>query len=113
MLEELQFGFPLLSVLLFLPFVGALILWPLKDPDLLKKAALGIVVLELVLSVLLLMRFVPESAAMQFSERLSWFPALGISYHVAVDGISILFVGLTAFLVVRSSCIHGIRFRKI
>ncbi len=100
MLEELQFGFPILSMLLFLPFVGALILWPLKDVDLLKKSALGIVVLELVLSVLLLVRFVPDSAAMQFSERLTWFPALGISYHLAVDGISILFVGLTAFLMV-------------
>ena len=37
---------------------------------------------------------------MQFSERAEWIPALGISYHLAVDGISILFVGLTAFLTV-------------
>ena len=100
MLEELQFGFPLLSVLIFLPFVGALLLWLQTDTDLLKKSALGITVLELIFSVLLLLRFVPDSAAMQFSERLEWIPALGISYHLAVDGISILFVGLTAFLIV-------------
>ena len=37
---------------------------------------------------------------MQFSERHEWIPPLGISYHLAVDGISILFVGLTAFLTV-------------
>ena len=37
---------------------------------------------------------------MQFSERLNWIPALGISYHLAVDGISILFVGLSAFITV-------------
>ncbi|NGZ99340.1 MAG: hypothetical protein CV089_25065 [Nitrospira sp. WS110] len=37
---------------------------------------------------------------MQFTERVPWIPALGISYHVAVDGISVLFVGLTAFLTV-------------
>ena len=98
MLEEMQFGFPILTVLLFLPFLGALILWPLKDADLIKKSALGIAVLEFVLAVLLLWRFVPESAAMQFSERVDWIPALGISYHLAVDGISILFVGLSAFL---------------
>ncbi|MDT7042262.1 NADH-quinone oxidoreductase subunit M [Candidatus Nitronereus thalassa] len=100
MLEELQFGFPLLSVLIFLPLIGAILLWPQKDPDLLKKSALGIAVLELILASLLLLRFVPDSAAMQFSERLSWIPPLGISYHLAVDGISILFVGLTAFLTV-------------
>ncbi len=100
MLEELQFGFPLLSVLIFLPFVGALLLWPQKDPDLLKKSALGIAVLEFILAALLLWRFIPDSAAMQFSERHEWIPPLGISYHLAVDGISILFVGLTAFLTV-------------
>ena len=100
MLEELQFGFPLLSVMIFLPLIGAIILWMQNDPDLLKKSALGIAVFELALSVLLLLRFVPESAAMQFSERMNWIPPLGISYHVAVDGISILFVGLTAFLTV-------------
>jgi len=53
MLEELQFGFPLLSVLIFLPFVGALLLWTQKDPDLLKKSALGIAVLEFILAALL------------------------------------------------------------
>lgn len=100
MLEELQFGFPLLSVLIFLPFVGALLLWPQKDPDLLKKSTLGIAVLEFILAALLLWRFIPDSAAMQFSERHEWIPPLGISYHLAVDGISILFVGLTAFLTV-------------
>ena len=37
---------------------------------------------------------------MQFSEHVPWIPALGVSYHLAVDGISVLFVGLTAFLTV-------------
>ena len=37
---------------------------------------------------------------MRLTERLNWIPPLGISYHLAVDGISILFVGLTAFLTV-------------
>lgn len=98
MQEELTFGFPLLSLLLFLPLIGALVLWVQKDTDLIKKSTLGVAVSELVLAALLLLRFVPDSAAMQFSERLNWIPALGISYHLAVDGISVLFVGLTAFL---------------
>lgn len=98
--EELTFGFPILSILLFLPLIGAFVLWTQKNADLLKKSALGIAVLELALAVLMLLRFVPDSAAMQFSEHASWIPPLGISYHLAVDGVSVLFVGLTAFLTV-------------
>jgi NADH-quinone oxidoreductase subunit M len=98
MLEEFSFGFPILSLLVFLPLLGALIIWLLEDEDLMNNAALAIALFELVLAGVVLLRFVPDSAAMQFSERLPWIPALGISYHLAVDGISVLFVGLTAFL---------------
>ena len=52
------------------------------------------------MAIFVLMRFVPGSAAMQFVEHVPWIPALGISYHLGVDGISVLFVGLTAFLTV-------------
>ena len=100
MLEELQFGFPILTFLTFFPLLGALIIWAVKDQDLIKKSALGVAVIEFFVSVLLLLQFVPETAAMQFSERYQWIPPLGISYHMAVDGISILFVGLNAFLTV-------------
>lgn len=100
MLEEFSFGFPILSYLIFLPLVGAAILWLIEDEDLVKTTALGISLVELALTILVLLRFVPDSPAMQFSEHARWLPALGISYHLAVDGISVLFVGLTAFLTV-------------
>ncbi len=100
MQEEFAFGFPILSCLLFLPFVGAAVLWLIEDEDMVKTGALGISLVELVLAVVVLLRFVPDSAAMQFAERVRWIPPLGISYHLAVDGISVLFVGLTAFLTV-------------
>ncbi len=100
MQEELTFGFPILSFLTFFPLIGALVLWAVKDHDLLRKGALGIASLELVIAALMMWRFVPDTAAMQFSERHEWIPFLGISYHLAVDGISVLFVGLTAFLTV-------------
>lgn len=100
MLEELTFGFPILSLILFFPLVGAMLVWLLDDDELIKNAALALSALELVLAAIVLLRFVPDSAAMQFSERLPWIPALGISYHLGVDGISVLFVGLTAFLTV-------------
>ncbi|MBH0182317.1 MAG: NADH-quinone oxidoreductase subunit M, partial [Nitrospira sp.] len=98
MLEELTAGFPVLSCILFLPVLGAIVLWLFDDEDMVRTSALAITLLELALSVFVLLRFVPESAAMQFAERVRWIPALGISYHLGVDGISVLFVGLTAFL---------------
>ena len=98
MLEDLRFGLPILSMLLFLPLVGALVLWPLRDEDWIKSVTLGISIIELFLAAVVFVWFVPESAAMQFTERAAWVPPLGISYHLAVDGISVLFVGLTAFL---------------
>ncbi len=100
MLEELTAGFPILSCILFLPVVGAAVLWVVDDEDTVRSAALTIALVELALCIFVLLRFVPESAAMQFTERVPWIPALGISYHLAVDGISVLFVGLTAFLTV-------------
>ncbi|CUQ66091.1 complex I subunit 4 family protein [Candidatus Nitrospira inopinata] len=100
MLEELTAGFPILSCILFLPMAGAILLWLMEDEDLVRTSALAISLIELALAVFVLLRFVPESAAMQFAERVQWVPALGISYHLGVDGISVLFVGLTAFLTV-------------
>jgi NADH-quinone oxidoreductase subunit M len=100
MLEELTAVFPILSCILFLPVVGAIVLWFVDDEDTVRSSTLTIALVELALSVFVLLRFVPESAAMQFAERVQWIPALGISYHLAVDGISVLFVGLTAFLTV-------------
>jgi NADH-quinone oxidoreductase subunit M len=80
--------------------VGAAVLWLFDDEDLIRTSALTITLVELALAIFVLMRFVPDSPAMQFVEHVPWIPALGISYHVAVDGISVLFVGLTAFLTV-------------
>src|SRR5574337_1523004 len=100
MLEELAAGFPILSCLLFLPAIGAAVLWLFEDEDMVRTSALTISLVELALVIFVLIRFVPESAAMQFAEHARWIPGLGISYHLAVDGISVLFVGLTAFLTV-------------
>jgi NADH-quinone oxidoreductase subunit M len=100
MLEELASAFPILSCILFLPVAGAAVLWLFDDEDMIRTSALTIALVELALSLFVLLRFVPDSAAMQFTEHVRWIPALGISYHLAVDGISVLFVGLTAFLTV-------------
>ena len=106
MLQELTFGFPILSLLIFLPIGGTIILWLIEDEDLVKKSALAIAGLECFLCAIVLQGFIPDSAAMQFSERVRWIPALGVSYHLAVDGISVLFLlvstTLTALIVLYS-----------
>ena len=55
MLEEFGFGFPILSYLIFLPLVGAAVLWLIEDEDLVRTAALGISLIELALAVLVLL----------------------------------------------------------
>ena len=67
MIEELASTFPILTCILFLLFIGAVVLWFFDDEDMVRTSALAIALLELALCVFVLLRFVPESAAMQFS----------------------------------------------
>src|SRR5207237_810991 len=50
------------------------------------------------LAVPLYLAFDGSRADPQFEERAAWMPTLGVSYHIGVDGISLLLVLLTAFL---------------
>ncbi|TLY21118.1 MAG: NADH-quinone oxidoreductase subunit M [Nitrospirae bacterium] len=94
-----QIGFPILTVLTFLPLAGAVVIWLFqKDEDLIRKSAMAVAGLELFISVVLMWSFTPNSAQIQFAERASWIPAIGVGYHLGVDGISVLFIPLTAFL---------------
>ena len=96
-----QIGFPVLTVLIFLPLAGAVVIWLFQeDEDLIRKFALGVAGLEFFVSALLLWHFTPHSADIQFAERAAWIPAIGVSYHLGVDGLSVLFIPLTAFLTV-------------
>jgi len=81
--------------------VGALLIWLFQtDEDLIRKTAVAVAGLELFVSALLLWNFVPQSADVQFAERAAWIPAIGMGYHLGVDGINVLFIPLTAFLTV-------------
>jgi len=90
---------PLLSVLIFAPLAGAvlLIFLPKDRKDILYGAAGAASLAALGAAVLLYARFNGASAEMQFTERVSWLGG-GIQYHVGVDGISLMLVVLTAFL---------------
>lgn len=93
-------SFPLLSLLVFLPAVGAAVIpfFSRRREGLIKGWALGVALMDLVLAGVVFFLFKPEVGAMQFVERAPWIPQVGVSYFVGVDGISLLLVGLTAFL---------------
>src|SRR5690606_20442967 len=63
-----------------------------------KQFALLISLVSLVLTVPFLANFVPD-ASMQFEQRVPWIPALGIHFHIGIDGISLPLVLLTNGLV--------------
>jgi len=89
----------LLSILIFLPLAGAVVLafFPGNDAGV-RRIALGLTVAAFLVSIPLLGSFDPSSQGMQFVERVPWVPSFHIEYAVGVDGISLLFVLLTTLL---------------
>jgi NADH-quinone oxidoreductase subunit M len=90
--------FPLLSLIVFMPAAGAAVLMLLRNDDAVRWTALGVAVLDFALSLAMLARFDTTTHEMQFTETHPWVPVLGITYALGVDGISALFVFLTALL---------------
>ena len=92
----------LLSIITFLPLVAAAVLALLlrgSDAAAQRNArwlALIVTTATFVISLFVLFRFDPSNTGFQFVEERKWI--LGLSYKMGVDGISILFVMLTTFL---------------
>ena len=96
-------GFPLLSLLTFLPLAGAAIILSIRGEEQVvaqnaRWTALWTSLVVFALSLILWFRFDHGTAAFQFVERLEWLPAFGVGYHMGVDGISVLFVLLSTAL---------------
>src|SRR5258708_5228590 len=93
---------PILSVVTFLPVVGALLIYLVRgDDDAAQRnarwIALWTTLVTFAVSLLLVWRFDPGVTDFQFVEKTSWL-ASGITYHMGVDGISLPFVILTTTL---------------
>jgi NADH-quinone oxidoreductase subunit M len=90
----------LLSIITFIPLAGALVLlaFPGKNAPGARGFALFISLLAFGASLLLWQGFDPASAQLQFVERHTWVTALGASYLVGVDGLSLFLILLTTFL---------------
>ncbi len=87
----------LLTVIIFLPLAGAIVLSFLRRPPSLRWAALIFSLLTLALAVGLFVRFRPGEG-MQFGENRPWIASPPIRYHLGVDGLSVILILLTAFL---------------
>ena len=82
-----QLGYPLLSLLIFIPVVGSFILLFIRNAATVRWIALGVAAIDLALCVPLLTGFDTTTANMQFGESLPWIAAWGINYKLGVDGI--------------------------
>ena len=114
---------PLLSLLIFTPWVGALLLFVLRRR---LSASLGRILpvlfslSTLILGGIALGRFDPSVTGMQLSEKHAWIAALNVHYHLGLDGLSLVLVLLTGLISplalfgptrsVRCPAIHGALF---
>ena len=94
---------PILSILIFIPVVGIFFMLLIRNNDdqssqNLKHTALWIAFLNFIISLSLLFSFDLNNPNFQFVEKYAWIES-GISYHLGIDGVSILFVILTTMLV--------------
>ena len=91
-------GFPLLSTLIFLPLAGAFLMLAFKDEDICRYIALAVTSLTAFISLFVVIGFDRSTALFQFGETHPWIPSLNINYTIGVDGISILLVIMTTFI---------------
>ncbi|MGE5430725.1 MAG: NADH-quinone oxidoreductase subunit M [Syntrophomonadaceae bacterium] len=90
----------LLTYLLFLPLAGSLLLLLIDKnrESLIRWTGLAVSLAAFVLSMVVFMQFDGSRSGFQFIHNIVWISNLNVSYHVGIDGISILMVMLTTFL---------------
>jgi NADH-quinone oxidoreductase subunit M len=96
--------FPVLSIITFLPLVGAFAILLIRDraeevvAGNARAAAILVSLFTFAFSLILWVQFDRTTADFQFVEKRTWIQSLNISYHMGVDGISMLFVLLSTLL---------------
>ena len=93
----------LLSVAIWLPIVlGSLLLAVGRDENavVVRWMALAAAVLSFFVTIPLITGFDTAATGMQFVENLPWVDRFNVRYHLGVDGLSVWFVLLTAFITI-------------
>ncbi|HXS96795.1 MAG TPA: NADH-quinone oxidoreductase subunit M [Candidatus Limnocylindrales bacterium] len=90
----------LLSIVLLTPLAGLLVLLfiPAGNKNLVRLWANIASLAGFLVSLPLVFRFQSGLAGYQFEEKIDWIPALGVHYHIGIDGISLLLVMLTTLM---------------
>ena len=96
----MMFGMGLLSLLVWLPIAGGLVVLALgeRNVTLGKWIALAVALATFVASLGLYTGFDVSTANYQFQEQLVWIPFLNSTYHLGVDGISMPLILLTIWM---------------
>ncbi|HBY98553.1 MAG: NADH-quinone oxidoreductase subunit M [Ardenticatenaceae bacterium] len=97
---NLPAGFPLLSLIIFVPLVGAVVvaLLPRASSARVGQVAFAFAALDFLLSLLVVAGFNPMSPALQFVEQSEWIRQFGVQYFLGLDGISLWLIPLTSLL---------------
>jgi NADH-quinone oxidoreductase subunit M len=99
----MQLTLPILSIITFLPLVGAAVILLFargaNQERTAKICALTVSLIVFALSLFILNGFDAAANGYQFVEKFEWIANTGIFYHLGIDGISIYLVVLTAFLI--------------
>jgi NADH-quinone oxidoreductase subunit M len=93
----------LLSVSIWLPILAGSVLLAIgrdENPNAVRWLALAAAIASFLVTIPLATGFDVASGAMQFEEKLPWIERFKVHYHLGVDGISVWFVLLTAFITV-------------
>ena len=93
-------GFPILSLITFLPVVGVILLLLVgrERVRVIRNLTFLFSLGSFAASLLLPLYYDRSTAAVQFVERLHWIPTIGVTYFFGLDGISLWLVMLTTFL---------------
>jgi NADH-quinone oxidoreductase subunit M len=89
---------PILSILIFSPLVAALVAAFLRNETVLRWWTLLFTTAVAAVSLPLFWAYDATSTKFQFVTDLNWIQALGIRYHVGIDGISLLLILLTTLI---------------
>ena len=94
-------GFPWITVLTLTPLIGGLLVIGMRGQrgSLARSLALCFSFVSLALALLVWTIFDSTSTGLQFVKRYPWVPSLGMDYFVGLDGLSLLMVLLSAFVV--------------
>jgi len=93
---------PLLSLVIWLPIIGGIIVLMAgdKSPDGARRLALGVSILTFLASIPLWTGFDSSTHLMQFEEYIPWYEAYNVNYHLGVDGFSMPLIVLTTFITI-------------